>query len=43
MDEEPIRIPITDVFDLHSVPPRDVSPIVEEYLEEARRMGFRAL
>jgi hypothetical protein len=24
MDEEPIRIPITDVLDLHSVPDRDV-------------------
>ena len=43
MDEEPVRIPITDVFDLHSVPPRDVKPIVEEYLEEANRAGFRAL
>ena len=43
MDEEPIRIPITDVFDLHSVPPRDVKPIVEEYLEEAHRLGFKAL
>jgi dsDNA-specific endonuclease/ATPase MutS2 len=43
MDDEPIRIPITDIFDLHSVPPRDVKPIVEEYLEEARRMGFKAL
>ena len=43
MDEEPIRIPITDVFDLHSVPPRDVKPIVEEYLEEARKLGFTAL
>ena len=43
MDEDPIRIPITDVFDLHTVPPRDVKPIVEEYLEEARRLGFRAL
>lgn len=43
MDEEPVRIPITDVFDLHSVPPRDVKPIVEEYLEEARRLGFKAL
>ena len=43
MDEEPFRIPITDVFDLHSVPPRDVKPIVEEYLEEAHRLGFRAL
>ncbi len=43
MDEEPIRIPITDVFDLHSVPPRDVKPIVEEYLEEAHRLGLKAL
>lgn len=42
-DEELVRIPITDVFDLHSVPARDVAAIVEEYLEEARRMGFRAL
>lgn len=41
--EEPVRIPITDVFDLHSVPPPDVEPIVEEYLVEARRMGFKAL
>ncbi len=43
MEEEPVRIPITDVFDLHSIPPRDVRPIVEEYLEEARRLGFKAL
>ena len=42
-DEEPVRIPITDVFDLHTVPARDVPAIVEEYLEEAHRMGFRAL
>jgi len=40
-DEDPIRIPITDVFDLHSVPPRDVAPVVEEYLEQARASGFR--
>ena len=43
MNDDPIRIPITDVFDLHSVPPRDVKPIVEEYLEEAHRLGLRAL
>jgi dsDNA-specific endonuclease/ATPase MutS2 len=43
MDEDPVRIPITDVFDLHSVPPRDVKPIVEEYLQEAHRAGFKAL
>jgi dsDNA-specific endonuclease/ATPase MutS2 len=41
--QEPLRIPITDVFDLHTVPPRDVQAIVEEYLLEARRMGFRYL
>ncbi|MGD0669413.1 MAG: Smr/MutS family protein [Bryobacteraceae bacterium] len=39
--DEPISIPITDVFDLHSVPPRDVKPVVEEYLEQARASGFR--
>ena len=43
MDEEPVRIPITDVFDLHTVPPPDVKAVVEAYLEEARRLGFQAL
>jgi dsDNA-specific endonuclease/ATPase MutS2 len=42
-DFEPVRIPITDVFDLHSVPPRDVKGVVEEYLLEAHRAGFKAL
>jgi len=42
-EDEPIPIPITDVFDLHSVPPRDVKAVVEEYLAEAHRLGFRAL
>jgi dsDNA-specific endonuclease/ATPase MutS2 len=41
--DEPVRIPITDVFDLHSVPPRDVQGVVEAYLEEAHKMGFRAI
>jgi dsDNA-specific endonuclease/ATPase MutS2 len=43
MDSEPIRIPISDVFDLHSVPPRDVQAVVEEYLLEANRLGLKAL
>jgi len=43
MDDDAIRIPVTDVLDLHSVPARDVGPVVEEYLLEARRLGFRAL
>jgi dsDNA-specific endonuclease/ATPase MutS2 len=42
-DDEPVGIPITDVFDLHSVPSRDVKPAVEAYLEEAHRLGFKAL
>jgi len=41
--EEPIRIPVTDVIDLHSVPPRDVRAVVEEYLLEADRRGYKAL
>lgn len=43
MEPEPVRIPITDVFDLHSVPPRDVQAVVEEYLNEANRLGLKAL
>ena len=43
MDDEPVRIPITDTFDLHNVSPRDVKDVVEEYLIEARAAGFRAL
>ncbi len=42
-DNEPVRIPITDVFDLHTIPPRDVRAVVEEYLIEAHRAGYRAL
>lgn len=42
-EEDPVRIPITDVFDLHSVPPRDAGAVVEEYLEEARALGLKAL
>lgn len=41
MEDDPIRIPITDVFDLHSVPDKDAKAVVEEYLEQARLHGFR--
>jgi dsDNA-specific endonuclease/ATPase MutS2 len=43
MSDDPVRIPITDVFDLHSVPPRDVKDVVEAYLVEAHKLGFKAL
>ena len=41
--EKPIILEITDVFDLHSVPPRDVKEITEAYLEEAWIRGFTAI
>ena len=37
---DPVVIEITDVFDLHTIPPREVKAVVEEYLSEARRLGF---
>ena len=40
---EPVEIEITDIFDLHTIPPRQVKPVVEEYLREAHRKGFRVV
>jgi hypothetical protein len=40
---EPIRLEINDVFDLHTIAPRDVGRVVEEYLREAHRLGFRSV
>ena len=40
---EPVIIPITDVFDLHTIQPREVKLVVEEYLKEAREAGFRSV
>jgi dsDNA-specific endonuclease/ATPase MutS2 len=40
---EPVSIPITDVFDLHTIQPREVKLVVEEYLKEARHAGFRSV
>jgi hypothetical protein len=37
---EPFHLPMTDVFDLHSVPPRDAEAVVEEYLQECYRLGL---
>jgi DNA-nicking Smr family endonuclease len=43
MFEDPIRIPITDTFDLHTIAPRDVKAALEAYLEEAHKLGLTAL
>jgi dsDNA-specific endonuclease/ATPase MutS2 len=40
---EPLEIEITDVFDLHTIPPRDVKRVVEEYLELAREKNFKCV
>ena len=40
---EPVRIEITDIIDLHTIQPRDVKPVVEEYLLQAHGKGFRAV
>ena len=40
---KPVEIEITDIFDLHTIPPRQVKPVVEEYLREAHRKGFRVV
>lgn len=40
---EPVTIPITDVFDLHTIQPRDVKLVVEEYLKEAQAARFRSV
>jgi dsDNA-specific endonuclease/ATPase MutS2 len=40
---EPVAIEIRDVIDLHTIPPRDVKRVVEEYLLEAHRAGFRSV
>lgn len=42
MDPE-FELPVTDVFDLHSIPPRDARAAVEAYLEAAHSKGFRYL
>jgi len=42
-EETFVRIPVTDILDLHSIRPRDIEAVVEEYLEEARRLNLVAL
>ena len=38
---EPVELEITDSIDLHAFAPRDVKSVVENYLKEARKKGFR--
>lgn len=42
-EDDPVEVPVTDVFDLHAFAPADVRAAVEAYLEEAHRLGLTAL
>jgi dsDNA-specific endonuclease/ATPase MutS2 len=37
----PVKIPIDDWIDLHTFLPKEVASVVEEYLYQAVRKGFR--
>ncbi len=38
---DPVEIEITDSIDLHSFSPKDIRAVVEAYLPEAHKKGFR--
>ncbi len=40
---EPVIVPFADVLDLHSIPPKQVRAVVEDYLEEAQHRQVRFL
>jgi len=39
--DEPVVLPIEDWIDLHTFAPSEVASVVEEYLREAVRHGYR--
>jgi DNA-nicking Smr family endonuclease len=39
--DEPVRIPIEDVLDLHAFAPRDIPSVVDEYIHAAHAAGLR--
>lgn len=38
---EPLELEITDSLDLHAFAPREVKNVVQNYLQEARKKGFK--
>ncbi len=37
---DPVRIPITDELDLHTFRPKDVRPLLKDYLDECAAAGI---
>ena len=38
---DPVNLPIEDTIDLHSFHPAEVADLVEEYLYQAQKKGYR--
>jgi DNA-nicking Smr family endonuclease len=38
--EEPVRLPIEEVLDLHTFAPKEIASVVEEYLWQCRQAGL---
>jgi DNA-nicking Smr family endonuclease len=41
--DQPVVLPIEDSIDLHPFLPKEIPSVVEEYLEQCRKSGFREL
>ena len=41
--DDAVELPVTDELDLHSFRPAEVRDLVEDYLTEAHRIGFRSV
>jgi dsDNA-specific endonuclease/ATPase MutS2 len=40
---QPVILPIEDVIDLHTFRPRDIPDLIEDYIAECVRAGFRSV
>lgn len=40
-EEQVVALPIEDSLDLHTFSPREIKPLVEEYLYQCQQHGFR--
>ena len=38
--EEPVKLPVEDVLDLHAFVPKEIASVVEEYLWQCRQAGL---
>lgn len=39
--EEPVKVPIEEMIDLHTFAPKEIPDLLESYLGECRKAGFR--